>query len=493
MKLLLYGNILYIIMRMNFAWYNLILMIIIKLKFTKLIINDKGDKQMSRMFGTDGVRGIANSELTADLAYKLGKAGACVLTEGTHKAKILVGMDTRISGDMLESALIAGILSVGAEAISVGVVPTPAVAYLTRKYNADAGVVISASHNRFEYNGIKFFNKDGFKLTDALEDEIQQLIESDFAGVEYGVGEKVGRKVVVTTGVEEYVDFAISTIEGDLKGLKIAIDCANGAASKSSEMALKKLGAEVFPMSNTPNGININDKCGSTEPQALMEFVKANKCDLGLAFDGDADRCLAVDENGNLVNGDFMMVIEAKHLKSMGKLNKDTVVVTVMSNLGLHIALKEAGINTIQTKVGDRYVLEEMAKGGYSIGGEQSGHVIFLDFNTTGDGLVSGLQLAATIKESGKTLSELASEMVELPQVLERANVPNNMKNICEVDEEIIEAIKAVEAKLDGNGRVLVRPSGTEPVIRVMLEGTDQEELNSLAKELVALIESKVK
>ena len=446
---------------------------------------------MSRMFGTDGVRGVANSELTAELAFQLGKAGACVLTEGTHQAKILVGMDTRISGDMLEHALIAGILSVGAEAISVGVVPTPAVSYLTRKYGADAGVVISASHNPVEYNGIKFFNKDGFKLTDELEDKIQALIESNFEGVEVPVGEHIGRRTIVDTGVQEYVDFAISTIEGNLEGLKIAIDCANGAAYKTSELALKKLGAEVFAIHNKPDGININRNCGSTHPEDLMQFVKENNCDFGLAFDGDADRCLAVDENGELVNGDHMMVIAAKHLKALGQLNHDTVVVTVMSNLGLHIALKEAGIKTVSTKVGDRYVLEEMAKGGFSIGGEQSGHVIFLDFNTTGDGLVSGLQLAATVKETGKKLSELAGGMKELPQVLVNAKVPNDKKNIHEVDDEIAADIRGIEAKMAGSGRVLIRPSGTEPLVRVMLEGENQAEIDKIAHELAKKIEVK--
>ncbi|MEG1256715.1 phosphoglucosamine mutase [Clostridium sp.] len=446
---------------------------------------------MSRIFGTDGVRGIANSELTVELAYKLGKAGAYVLTEGTHKAKILVGMDTRISGDMLENALIAGILSVGAEAISVGVVPTPAVSYLTRKYNADAGVVISASHNPVEYNGIKFFNGEGFKLTDELEDKIQELIENDFKGIETPVGEKIGRKVILTTGIEEYVDFAVSTIEGDLTGLKIAIDCANGAAYKTSELALEKLGAEVLAIHNTPDGININRRCGSTHPEDLMKFVVENNCNLGLAFDGDADRCLAIDENGNLVNGDFMMVIAAKHLKSIGKLNHNTVVVTVMSNLGLDIALKEEGIKTIKTKVGDRYVLEEMARGGYSIGGEQSGHVIFLDFNTTGDGLVSGIQLASTVKCSGKTVSELASVMKELPQVLVNAKVPNNMKDIHEKDEEIMADIKVMEEKMNGSGRVLIRPSGTEPLVRVMLEGENQVAIDKMAHDLAKKIEEK--
>ena len=446
---------------------------------------------MSRIFGTDGVRGIANSELTVELAYKLGKAGAYVLTNTLHRPKILVGMDTRISGDMLESALVAGILSSGAEAICVGVVPTPAVAYLTRKYGADAGVVISASHNPVEYNGIKFFNKDGFKLSDELEDNIQALIEKNFEGIEVVTGEKLGKKVVVDNATQDYVDFAVSTVKGDLKGLKIAIDCANGASYKTSELALKKLGAEVLAINNTPDGCNINKNCGSTHPEGLMKFVVENKCDLGLAFDGDADRCLAVDENGKLINGDFMMVIAAKHLKAQGKLHKDTVVVTVMSNLGLDIALKEDNIKTVKTKVGDRYVLEEMKKEGYSIGGEQSGHVIFLDYNTTGDGLVSGLQLAVTVKESGKTVSELASAMTELPQVLVNAKVPNSMKNIHNEDEEIKVEISKMEKKLEGEGRVLIRPSGTEPLVRVMLEGKNQNELDEMAHALAKLIEEK--
>ena len=446
---------------------------------------------MSRMFGTDGVRGVANSELTAELAFKLGKAGACVLTEGTHKAKILVGMDTRISGDMLEHALIAGILSVGAEAISVGVVPTPAVSYLTRKYGADAGVVISASHNPVEYNGIKFFNGEGFKLTDELEDKIQELIESDFHGVDIPVGEHIGRRTIVNTGVEEYVDFAISTIEGDLKGLKIAIDCANGASYKTSELALKKLGAEVLAIHNTPDGVNINKNCGSTHPEDLMCFVKQNNCDFGLAFDGDADRCLAVDEQGNLVDGDFILTICAKYLKELGRLKDDTLVVTVMSNLGLMIACKNEKINTAVTKVGDRYVLEEMLAKGYSLGGEQSGHIIFLEHNSTGDGLVTALQVASIVKKTGKSLFELKSVMKVLPQVLVNAKVPNNMKNIHEEDEEIIAEIKKIEATLDGCGRVLIRPSGTEPLVRVMLEGENQAEIDEMAHNLAKMIEEK--
>lgn len=446
---------------------------------------------MSRIFGTDGVRGVANKELTAGLAYDLGRAGAYVLTEGTHKPKILVGMDTRISGDMLEAALVAGILSVGAEAIRLGVVPTPAVAYLTRKYGADAGVVISASHNPVEYNGIKFFNSQGYKLSDELEDTIQAVIESRFEGVPSPVGGDLGRKKVEEAALEDYIEFAKSTIDVDFKGMKIALDCANGASYKASVETFRSLGAEVVVINNDPDGVNINKNCGSTHPEELMDYVVRKGCDLGLAFDGDADRCLAVDEKGKLINGDFMMAICGKHLKEQGKLTNDVIVVTVMSNLGLDIALNKHGINTVKTKVGDRYVLEEMAREGYKLGGEQSGHVIFLEHNTTGDGLVTGLQLAAIVKKSGKTLSELASMMKELPQILVNATVPNNKKNIHETDEEIAGEIKKIEERLHGCGRVLIRPSGTEPLVRVMLEGENQTEIDEMAHSLAKLIQEK--
>lgn len=446
---------------------------------------------MSRMFGTDGVRGIANKELTAQLAYELGRAGAFVLTEGAHKPKILVGMDTRISCDMLESALVSGILSVGAEAVCVGIVPTPAIAYLTRKYGADAGVMISASHNPVEYNGIKFFNGNGYKLSDDLEDRIQSIIESSCEGVPSPTGGDLGRKVIEDGALEDYIQYAKSTIDVSLKGIRIGLDCANGAAFEAAVETFRSLGAEVVVINNDPDGVNINHKCGSTHPEELMDYVVRKECSLGLAFDGDADRCLCVDEKGNLVNGDFMMAIAAKHLKQQGKLNDNALVVTVMSNLGLDIAMQKEGIRTVKTKVGDRYVLEEMAKYGYKLGGEQSGHIIFLDYNTTGDGLVTGLQMAAILKKSGKTMSELASMMKELPQVLVNAKIPNHMKNIHEVDVEIVEEIKKIEEALHGCGRVLIRPSGTEPLVRVMLEGEDQEEIDRLAHDLAKLIEAK--
>ena len=448
---------------------------------------------MGRMFGTDGVRGIANTELTAQLAYNLGRAGAFVLTEGAHKPKIGVGMDTRISGDMLEGALVAGILSVGAEAICVGIVPTPAVAHLTREYEADAGVMISASHNPVEYNGIKFFDGKGLKLSDELEDKIQSVIENNFEGVPSPTGADLGKKIIEDAALEDYVEFAKSTISTKLKGLKVALDCANGSAFEAAVDTFRDLGAEVVVINNDPDGVNINKNCGSTHPEELMEYVVKKGCDLGLAFDGDADRCLAVDEKGNLINGDFIIAVCGKHLKEQGKLNKDVVVVTVMSNLGLDIALNKEGISAVKTKVGDRYVLEEMLKEDYKLGGEQSGHVIFLDYNTTGDGIVTGLQLASVVKESGKTLSELASMMKELPQILVNATVPNDKKDIYKTDSEIVEEIKKMEERLHGCGRVLIRPSGTEPLVRVMLEGENQEELDEMAHSLAKLIEEKTK
>lgn len=448
---------------------------------------------MGRMFGTDGVRGIANTELTAQMAYDLGRAGAYVLTEGTHKPKILVAKDTRISGDMLESALVSGILSVGAEAVCLGVVPTPAVAYLTRAYGADAGVMISASHNPVEYNGIKFFDNKGYKLSDELEDNIQEVIENGCKGVPCPVGGSLGRKKKEDSALEDYIEHSKATVDVDFSGMKIALDCANGSAYYAAVETFRDLGAEVVVINNDPDGININKSCGSTHPEELMDYVVRKQCDLGLAFDGDADRCLAVDEKGRLIDGDFIMAVCAKEMKKQGRLKDDVLVVTVMSNLGLDIAAKKEGIKTVKTKVGDRYVLEEMVKEGYKLGGEQSGHVIFLDYNTTGDGMVTGLQLASVVKKSGKTLSELASIMKELPQVLVNAKVPNDKKNIHEVDEEIKAEIASIESALHGVGRVLIRPSGTEPLVRVMLEGEDQAEIDIMAHKLAKMIEEKVK
>ena len=448
---------------------------------------------MGRMFGTDGVRGIANKDLTSQMAYNLGRAGAYVLTEGAHKPKILVGKDTRISGDMLESALVAGILSVGAEAIILGVIPTPAVAHLTRKYGADAGVMISASHNPVEYNGIKFFDNKGYKLPDELEDEIQRVIENGFEGVPSPIGGDIGKAQVEVGALDDYIDFAKETIAVNLRGLKVALDCANGAVYKAAVRAFRELEAEVYIINDNPDGTNINEKCGSTHPEELMDYVVRKGCDVGFAFDGDADRCLAVDEKGNLVNGDFILALCGKHLKEINRLKDNTVVVTVMSNLGLDIAFKEMGINCLKTKVGDRYVLEEMIKGNYVLGGEQSGHIIFSKYNSTGDGLVTALQIASIVKKNKKPLSELCSIMKQLPQTLVNAVVPNEKKNIYLEDKEIVEEIQRIESILDGRGRVLIRPSGTEPLVRVMLEGENQEEIDKLAHNVADMILEKVK
>ena len=448
---------------------------------------------MGRMFGTDGVRGIANKELSPALAFNLGRIGAYVLTEETHKKpRIAVGKDTRISGDMLEAALIAGICSMGAEAVSLGVLPTPAVAYLTRHMGLDAGVVISASHNPFEYNGIKFFNGEGYKLSDQLEDRIESLMLNPEKGIAYPTGADIGKKVEVDNAVHGYVDFLKKTIDVNLRGLKIAVDCANGASYIAAPSVLADLGAEIAVINNKPNGKNINVKCGSTHPEGLQKLVVESGAHIGLAFDGDADRLIAVDNRGNIVNGDHMLAIFARHLKGKGMLKKDTVVATVMSNMGLDIALKREKCNLVKTKVGDRYVLEEMVSMGYSIGGEQSGHIIFLDHNTTGDGLLTALQLLAVVKETGKKLSDLASFMKELPQVLVNAKVKNENKDKYMKDEAIAGMITGLEKKLKGRGRVLIRPSGTEPLIRVMLEGANETEIKEDAEALAKLIEEKL-
>ncbi len=448
---------------------------------------------MGRMFGTDGVRGIANKELSPALAFNLGRIGAYVLTEETHKKpRIAVGKDTRISGDMLEAALIAGICSMGAEAVSLGVLPTPAVAYLTRHMGLDAGVVISASHNPFEYNGIKFFNGEGYKLSDQLEDRIESLMLNPENGIAYPTGADIGKKVEVDNAVHGYVDFLKKTIDVNLRGLKIAVDCANGASYIAAPSVLADLGAEIVVINNKPDGKNINVKCGSTHPEGLQKLVVESGAHIGLAFDGDADRLIAVDNRGNIVNGDHMLAIFARHLKGKGMLKKDTVVATVMSNMGLDIALKREKCNLVKTKVGDRYVLEEMVSMGYSIGGEQSGHIIFLDHNTTGDGLLTALQLLAVVKETGKKLSDLASIMKELPQVLVNAKVKNENKDKYMKDEAIAEMITGLEKKLKGRGRVLIRPSGTEPLIRVMLEGANEAEIKEDAEALAKLIEEKL-
>ncbi|OHW62120.1 phosphoglucosamine mutase [Andreesenia angusta] len=448
---------------------------------------------MGKYFGTDGVRGIANTELSPELSYKIGRAGAHVLTNGKKHVKIIVGKDTRISGDMLEAALESGICSVGADVISVGVIPTPAVAHLVREYGADAGVVISASHNPVEYNGIKFLDSQGFKLPDSVEEEIERLIDSELEGIPSPTGSDVGRFLKQETACEDYIDFLMNAAETKLDGMKVALDCSEGAAFKCAPELFKRLGADVYTIHNNPDGTNINKDCGSTHLEAIKQFTVENKCDIGLAFDGDADRCLAVDENGEEVNGDFIMTVLAKHFKDKGELEKDTLVVTVMSNMGLFIACDREGIKLEKTKVGDRYVLENMKANGYKIGGEQSGHIILLDHNTTGDGLLTALYLTTVLKESGKALSDLKSVMTELPQVLVNAKVPNEKKNIFNEDECIVEKIREVESSLDGRGRVLIRASGTEPLVRVMLEGENIEEIEQMANEIADMILAKSK
>lgn len=444
---------------------------------------------MSRLFGTDGVRGIANSELTIELAMKLGQAGAYVLTkENEHKPTIIVGCDTRISGGMLANALMAGICSVGANAVYLGVLPTPAIAYLTRKYKVDAGVVISASHNPVEFNGIKFFNADGYKLSDELEDEIQELIESNMKGVNLPIGAEIGKVEYKDDAREDYIKFVKSVVNIDLAGTKIVVDCAEGASYYTAVKTLKDLGAEVVAIHTDPDGTNINANCGSTHMEELMARVVFEKAALGLAFDGDADRLLAVDENGNLVDGDELMAICGYYLKQQGRLKKDTIVATIMSNLGFMLMGKEKEINIEQTKVGDRYVLERMLEIGANLGGEQSGHIIFLDENTTGDGLISALHLLEVVVKTKTPLSELAKVMEVLPQALVNAKVPTHKKDKYMEYTEIAEAIEKLEKMFAGEGRVLIRPSGTEPMVRVMIEGKNQKAIDEEAHKLAKLI-----
>ena len=446
---------------------------------------------MSRLFGTDGVRGVANDELTPLLAMQLGQAGAYVLTkENKHKPTIMVGCDTRISGDMLANALMAGICSVGANAVYVGVIPTPAVAYLTRKYKVDAGVVISASHNPVEFNGIKFFDGEGYKLPDALEDEIETIIKSGMNEIKFPIGSNVGKIKYRTDAREEYINHSVQSVNVDLSGLKIVVDCAEGAAYYTSVEALRDLGGNIVPLHNRPDGTNINANCGSTHMQELQARVVYEKADIGLAFDGDADRLLAVDEMGNIVDGDQIMAIVGMHMKENHELVNDTIVATVMSNLGFFLMGEKNGIHMEQTKVGDRYVLERMKEIGASLGGEQSGHIIFLKENTTGDGLLSALHLLKVIVETGKKLSELAGIMEVLPQALVNAKVPNHKKEHYMEYPEIADAIQKLNNKFAGEGRVLIRPSGTEPLVRVMIEGKNQQMIEKDAEQLAELIQN---
>ena len=410
----------------------------------------------------------------------------------SEKPTILIGKDTRISSDMLEGALTAGLCSVGANVVHLGTVPTPAVAYLVKKYNANAGIMISASHNPHEFNGIKIFNSDGYKLLDALEDKIEALINGECEKFAVPVGRNLGSVRTAPEAIDEYIDHIAGSIEGSLEGIKVAVDCSNGSASATARRLFTKLGADFTIINDTPDGININEKCGSTHIEGLSDFVKAHNMDCGVAYDGDADRCLAVDENGELVDGDFLIAICAKALKDIGKLSNNTVVGTVMTNMGFTKFCEKNDINFISTSVGDRYVLENMLENNYNIGGEQSGHIIFLDYGTTGDGQLTSVQLLSIIKKSGKTLSQLAGIMKRYPQVLINVKVATEKKDQYFTDNTIKTEIDKVEEELSNRGRILVRPSGTEPLIRVMLEGEDYSEISEHANVVADLIRERL-
>ena len=454
---------------------------------------------MRKYFGTDGIRRIANTELTPDLVFRVAKAGAYVLSKHTdHTPTILIGRDTRISGGLIESAMTAGFLSYGANVISLGVIPTPGVAYLTRKLNADASVVISASHNTFEFNGVKYFSNKGMKISDELEEEIEEIMDSDKLTDFTAVGEKVGRLSTSPELIEDYIDFFVkifgTTFENlNTKDFCVGLDVANGATYKVVEKIYKKLGINYKIINNNPDGININENCGSTHMEKLQEFVKENKLNLGIAYDGDGDRCLAVDENGNIIDGDIIMAIISNSLKQKGKLQKDTLVATVMSNLGMSKFTENNNMNYVQTKVGDRYVLEEMLKNGYNFGGEQSGHIIFLDYNPTGDGILTSLMLIQAMLENNKKVSELSEIIKIYPQVLINAKVDSEKKYDYEKNEIIKKEIEELEKEFANNGRVLIRPSGTEPKVRVMIEGEDLEYITKKAENLAQTIEKYLK
>ena len=457
---------------------------------------------MRKYFGTDGIRRIANTELTPELVYKVAKAGAYVLSKHTdHAPTILIGRDTRLSGTLIESAMVAGFLSYGANVKLLGVIPTPAVAYLTRKLKADASVVISASHNTYEFNGIKYFSNKGMKIPDELEEEIEEVMESGKLEELTAVKNKIGVSEYRQDLLEEYVYFFRKNFDDTFEKLlstnslrndfTVAIDTANGATSVVAEKVFKSLGINYKIINNHPNGININENCGSTHLEGIKKYVVENHFSLGVAYDGDGDRCLAIDEKGNEIDGDKIMAIISHHLKQKGTLNQDTIVATVMSNLGLHRYAENNNMQLIQTKVGDRYVLEEMLKNGYNLGGEQSGHVIMLDYNPTGDGILTSLMLIQSILEQGKTASEVADIIKLYPQVLMNAKVNNDKKYDYETDEEVQEEIKKLQEEFAGNGRVLIRPSGTEPLVRVMIEGEDQKEITKKAEKIAKLIEKK--
>ena len=448
---------------------------------------------MGRLFGTDGARGVANTEITCELALKIGRAAAMVLAEDLdHKPQVLIGMDTRKSGDMLCNAIAAGLCSVGADVLMLGVVPTPAVAYLVKTYEYDAGVMISASHNPCEYNGIKIFRSNGYKLPDAMEEEIEAIILDDVRKPPQVIGGEIGKVTIAQNAVRDYINHIASTADSQFYGLKIALDCANGSASVSANDLFKQLGADCVVINAQPDGTNINLDCGSTHIEGLSRYVREHKYMLGFAFDGDADRLLCVDEDGELVDGDKVMAICAKYLKENDRLNGNTLVTTVMSNMGLFEFCKNNGINVEKTKVGDRYVLEEMLKRGYHIGGEQSGHIIFLDYATTGDGQLTAVQLLNIIRATGKSLKQLASEIEIFPQVLKNVKVSSFGKLRLSEDEDIRLAIEEAERELGDSGRVLVRPSGTEPLVRVMLEGRDEAMIDRLCTMIADVISQRL-
>ncbi len=447
---------------------------------------------MARLFGTDGVRGVANKELTPDLAFRLGFAGANVLTgEISHKPKILVGTDTRISCGMLESALVSGLTSAGADALLAGVIPTPGIAYLTRKYNCDAGVVISASHNSFEYNGIKFFSSTGYKLPDRVEDLIEAEINSYEENINRPIGAQIGNRIPKINAARDYAEHLKRRMSVDLSGMRIALDCANGASYRIAPGIFSDLGAEVISIGIEPDGENINLNCGSTHLDRLIQTVRREGCDIGIAFDGDADRMLAIDENGVLVDGDGVIAIIALGLQQEDELKDNKICATVMSNLGLDIFAENNNMTVVKTKVGDRYVLEEMLKSGIVIGGEQSGHVILLEHTTTGDGMLTALALLKTLHNMEQRLSEARLIMKPLPQVLKNAMIPNDSKEKAMSDPDIKAAISKEEASLHSKGRILVRASGTEPKVRVMIEGEDKKEISKMADRLVDLLTSR--
>lgn len=446
---------------------------------------------MARLFGTDGVRGIANEYLTPELAYDIGKAAGYVLGNESKFRRVIIGRDTRLSGNLLECAVASALMSTGYDVELVGVEPTPAIAYLTRTGDYDFGIVISASHNPFEYNGIKFFNHDGYKLSDEVEDRIEEIINSDVSLYKTLPYDEIGR-VIHTDAREKYKEYLKSCHDFDLEGLKIGIDAGNGALYKIAKEVLEDLNAEVIIINDSPDGTNINKSCGSTNPELIKNLVKENGLDVGFSFDGDADRIIAVDELGREIDGDHILAICATYLKSKDRLKNNIVVGTIMTNIGFARYLETIGAKLLTTKVGDRYILEELRRKGGVLGGEQSGHVIFLDYNTTGDGLGTGLFLLEAMKNMNMKMSELNDLMVSYPQVLENARVRNELKYKYEEHKEIVEKIKAIEEKLEGEGRVVIRTSGTEPVIRVMIEGQDKEVIGEYARELRALIESKL-